>query len=85
MKERNTKMKEAILEILNEINPDIDYENESHLVASGKLDSMTIVLLASQLSDEFDVDLKVTDLVPENFDSVDGMVKMIIRLQEDDI
>ena len=73
-----------LLEILKTINPDIDFEGRTDLFESGDLDSMNIVMLASEITDEFDVTIKVTDIIPENFNSPEAMMDMINRLQEED-
>ena len=44
-----------LLEILHEINPAAEFEGRTDLVDSGALDSMSIVMLASELNDEFDI------------------------------
>ena len=69
-------MKE-LLDILNKVKPGIDYVNEKHLVSD---DVMTIV---TEICDEFDVEILPTDVVPENFESVEAMWQLIMRLQED--
>ena len=64
--------KETIIEILEEIRPDVDFENETSLVDGNVLESFDIVSLVSELSDEFDITIRPKDLVPENFNSVDA-------------
>ena len=76
-------MTDTLLEILEEIAPDVDFENETALIDDGLLESFDIVNLVSELSDEVDIEIRPKDLVAENFNSVDAMVKMITRLQED--
>lgn len=69
-----------IIEILNEIKPGIDYENETHLISNHILDSMSIVSLVVELSNEFDVTITPIDIVPENFESVEAIKNLIIKL-----
>ena len=47
------------------------------------LDSITMVTLVLQLSDEFDVDISPVDITPENFKSVQTIYDMIQRLEDE--
>ena len=76
-------MKDELMEISTEIRPDVDFENETSLIDDGILDSMDIVSLVGELDDAFDVTVGVENLLPENFNSVDAMVKLIERLQDE--
>ena len=76
-------MKDELMEILTEIRPDVDFENETSLIDDGILDSMDIVSLVGELDDAFDVTVGVENLLPENFNSVDAMVNLIERLQDE--
>lgn len=75
-------MKEKILEILTDIRPDIDYTNETKLIDDGILASLDIVAIVGEFNEEFDVEISVEDLVPENFNSVDAMVTLVTKAQE---
>ena len=46
---------EELLNILEDLNPDVDYETETKLIDNGLLDSMAILSLVSDLEDAFDV------------------------------
>ena len=72
---------EKLLEILKDIDPDIDYEIEDHLIDDGLLDSMQVLELVSTLEDEFDIEVTPTELVPDIFISAESMWDMIQRLQ----
>ena len=70
-------MKEQLLKLLRENLPGIDFETETALIDDGILESLDLVMLVTELMDEFDVELSVEDLVPENFNSADAMLKML--------
>ena len=72
---------EELLNILEDLNPDVDYETETKLIDNGLLDSMAILSLVSDLEDAFDVEITPVELVPANFKSADAMWQMIRRLQ----
>lgn len=75
---------DELMEILNEINPDIDYETEDNLIDGKVLDSFSIVSLVSEISEVFDIDISPRYLVPENFNSVQAMWEMIQTIQEEE-
>ena len=78
-------IKNKIIEILNEIIPDVSnetLENNKELVHSGVLNSFSIVMLISELSDAFDIEISPQEIVYENFDSLDGLTKMVARLSD---
>lgn len=74
---------DELLEILEEINPDVDYETEDRLIDGKVLDSFSIVTLVSEISDAFDIEISPKYLVPENFNSARAMWAMIQRIQEE--
>lgn len=75
---------EELLEILNDLNPDIDYEKEDKLIDNKCYDSFKIITLISMISDTFDIELGPEHLIPENFNSARAMWDMIRRIQEDE-
>lgn len=77
-------MREEIMEILTELRPDVEFENEKKLIDDGILDSFDIVSLVGELNDAFGVSINVQDLLPENFNCVDAMVELIENLQEEE-
>lgn len=73
---------DKLLEILHEIAPDVDFKKEKNLVENGLLDSLTIVMLVSDLENAFDVEITPVDIVPENFQSAEAIYSLVTRLQE---
>ena len=74
---------DEILEILEGINPDIDFETYDTLVDDGILASLDIVSVIAELSDAFDITIPARDIVPENFNSAEAMYAMVQRLLDD--
>lgn len=74
-------MLEQIMNILNELRPDVDFASATALIDDGVLDSFDIISLATELSDAFDVEINVEDLEPANFNSPAAMVELVEKLQ----
>ena len=74
---------EELLEILEGLRPDVDFETETALIANGVLDSFDIVSLVTELNDAFDIEIKPNDLIPENFNSAAAMLALIEKLKDE--
>lgn len=74
---------EDLLMILNKVKAGIDYTEEKKLVSNGLLDSLDVMTIVTEICDAFDVDILPTDIVPENFESMEAMWRLIERLQEE--
>ena len=66
-----------LLELLEGIRPDVDFENETSLIDDGLIESLDIVAIVTEIMAEFDVEISVDDLLPENFNSAEDMLAMI--------
>ena len=75
---------EELLNILNEMHPDVDFEAEEALIGDGILDSLDIVSLISEISEAFDVTITAKDIIPENFNSAKALWALIERLENED-
>ena len=73
---------EELLSILEELRPDVDFENESGLIANGILDSFDIVSLVGELNEAFDIEIQPNDLIPENFNSAGAIWELVEKLQD---
>ena len=72
---------DKLLKILKEVRSDVDFENETKLIDDEILDSFDIISIVSEINDEFDVDINVEDLLPENFNTVEAIYELITKLQ----
>ena len=70
-------MREEILNILKGVRDDVDFENETMLIDDGILDSFDIISVVSELNEKFAIDITVAELEPENFNSIDAIVKLV--------
>lgn len=70
-------MREKLINILTELKPEIQFETETELVDGGLIDSFDVVMLTGDIMDTFGIELEPEDVVPENFNSVDAMIKLI--------
>ena len=77
-------MKEDLREILMEVRPDIDFDNETELIDGGILESMDIVAIVGEIKEAFDVTIGIEQLIPENFNSEEAILALIERLQNED-
>ena len=75
---------ERVLEILTDVRPDVDFMNETKVIDDGSIDSVDIIAIVSELNDEFDVQIPIDELEPDNFNTVEAIYELIIKLQEDD-
>ena len=75
--------KEDLLRILKEIKPEVEFEGNEHLIDNEDLDSLSIVEVVSAIDEEFDIEIGVKDIIPENFNSVDAMWNLIQKLLDE--
>lgn len=76
-------MRNELMDILKELRPDVEFDKEQELIDSGILDSFDIVSLVGELNEAFDIEINVEDLLPENFNSVEAMLELVRRMQEE--
>ncbi len=72
---------DKLLEILQGIRPDVDFVNETELIDEGILDSFDVVSIISEIDDAFGVQIRINELDPENFNSVEAIWSLIQKLK----
>lgn len=75
---------EELLEILEQINPELDYETETNLIDGKKLDSLSILTLITEICDTFDIEIGPKWMRNSNFNSVQAMWDMIQAIQDEE-
>ena len=74
-------MREQVLEVLESVKSDVDYENETEMIDGGILDSFDIIGIVSELNDAFGIDISFDEIEPENFNTLDAIVSLVESLQ----
>lgn len=71
-------MKEKIIATLNELRPEFDFAVDVNFIEEGMLDSFDVINLVTTLDSEFGISIDGTDVLPENFSSVDA-IEMLLK------
>ncbi|HHU89705.1 MAG TPA: acyl carrier protein [Clostridiaceae bacterium] len=74
----------ALLEILEELHPEIDFETHKSLIDDKILDSFDIITIIAEVNDEYDVAIPAHEITPENFNSASALYELIERLMDED-
>ena len=77
-------MMERLYEILEDIQPGVNYKECENLIDGHFLDSLSIIALVAELEDEYDITIPAVEIIPANFNSAKAIWKMIQRLEEVD-
>ncbi len=72
---------ERLMYILNELDDTILWETEEKLIDDHILDSLKVIMLISEIENEFDIEIHAEEIRPENLNSAKKMWTMIQRLQ----
>lgn len=73
---------DELLDILEDLHPEVDFQTEDGLIDSQILDSFDIITIISEIADVFDVVVPAKEIVPENFNSAQALWDMITRLED---
>lgn len=60
-----------IIDILQDIRPEFDFTDSTNFFEDGYIDSFDLISLVATLDKEFNIKIKGTDIVPENFRNFD--------------
>ncbi|MCI8332146.1 MAG: acyl carrier protein [Clostridiales bacterium] len=75
--------KDTVLTILQEVRPDIAFETETKLIDDGILDSFDIVSIVGDLNNEFEIEISVDELLPENFNTLQAITELVERMMQE--
>ena len=82
--EAQRKAMEELMELLASLKPEIDFETEKELIDDGLLESFDVITLIAELEDQFEVEIPAEEIVPENFNSAEGIWNLLQRIKGED-
>ncbi|MBE6017083.1 MAG: acyl carrier protein [Lachnospiraceae bacterium] len=74
---------DELLEILEDLHPEVDFETATGLIDNKILDSFDVVTIVAEVNEEFDVAIPAEELIPENFNTAQALWKLIERLMDE--
>lgn len=74
---------DEIIEILQSLHPEVDYETEDRLIDKRIFDSFDVVNAVGELMDAFDIEITAEHMIPENFNSAQAIYELVKRLEEE--
>ena len=70
-------IRKQIIDILTEVRPEFDFNEETDFIQAGMLDSFDIITLVNTLDETFGISIDGTDVLPENFASVEKIENLL--------
>ena len=70
-------MQEKILEILQDLRPELDFTESNDFIGDGYLDSFEMIGLVSALDKEFGISILGEDIIPENFANLESIINVV--------
>ena len=74
-------MKEKILEILQDLRPELDFTESNDFIEDGYLDSFDMIVLISQLDKNYGISILGEDIIPENFSNIENIINIVKKYQ----
>lgn len=72
-----------LIEILENLHPEVDFATCTTLIDDKILDSFDIITIISEINEEFDVVIPAEEIVPENFNSAQALYELVTRLADE--
>lgn len=70
-------MKEMLKEIIEEINPFDEFDDETDLLGEGILDSLSLMIFIEQIEKALNIEIPENEVTLENFYTLNTVIKLI--------
>jgi len=75
---------DTLLEILQELHPEVDYLTHTTLIDDKVLDSFDVITLVAEIDDRMGIAVPAEELIPENFNSYASLTQLLERLEDEE-
>lgn len=72
---------EKLMEILSNLKDGVDFSKETKLIDNEILESLDVMDLISSLEENFEIEIGMEEIIPENFNSADAIWKLVTKLK----
>ena len=72
-------MEDKVINVLQEIRPEVDHFNVDNYIEQGIFDSLDIILLVSKLDENFSICIDGSEIIPENFLNLSAINALVSR------
>ncbi|MCL1787987.1 MAG: acyl carrier protein [Defluviitaleaceae bacterium] len=72
---------DTLLEILQEMHPEVDYLTHTTLIDDKVIDSFDVITLVAEINDRLDVSIPPEEIIPENFNSYAALKALVDKLE----
>ena len=69
--------REKVIDLLNQINPQITTDTEVNLLEAGYIDSFEVVNIVMEIEDAFGIEIDPEDIIPDNFQTISSIVSLV--------
>ena len=73
-----------LLDILEDLHPEVNFDEEDKLIDNKILTSFDIVSIIAEVNNEYDITIPAGKIVPENFNSAKALFDMIKSIEDED-
>jgi len=74
---------DILLDILQELHPEVDYMAHTALIDDKVIDSFDIITLVAEIDDRMGIAIPAEELIPENFNSYATLKALVEKLEDE--
>lgn len=73
------EIKKLIIEKIADLQPYVDFDEETKLLQEDILDSVSVLVLVQDLEEEYDITIEAEEITGSNFESVNSIAELVFN------